>query len=196
MFLVPLVVLMSLLGIQAQVLFLKSCPSQDVVQNFDVERYTGIWYENRKYFNIYQPVGACTTATYSLTTDSTVVKVVNAGTVLSKTISINGTATITEPSNNEAKLAVAFNGAAQETSNYWVLDTDYDTYAVVWFCENRLNSLVNTQMMWILTRERFPSSATIKKARKIVKDRGLNWRKLKVTPQRKTCPAAPEPEIP
>uniref|UniRef100_A0A182IWD1 Lipocln_cytosolic_FA-bd_dom domain-containing protein n=1 Tax=Anopheles atroparvus TaxID=41427 RepID=A0A182IWD1_ANOAO len=35
----------------------------------------------------------------------------------------------------EAKLNVSFYGAPNDESNYWVLDTDYENYALVWSCE-------------------------------------------------------------
>jgi len=196
MFLVVLLVLTFLLGVQSQVPFRGSCPHQDVVQNFDVNRYTGVWYENRKYFAIFQLGGACTTATYSLQPDTGVVKVVNSQTIAGFQTNITGTATVTDPSKNEAKLSVSFFGREQETSNYWVLDTDYTSYAVVWACDNRLGSIFkfNTQFMWILTRERFPSTSTLAKAEEVVKTRELDWSRLSITAQNEDCPTPPQPE--
>lgn len=183
-----------LVGVRGQVPFTGSCPQQDVVQNFDVSRYTGVWYENRKYFAIFQLGGACVSATYSLEPNSAVVKVVNSQTVAGFQNNITGTATVTEPSKNEGKLTVAFFGEQDEDSNYWVLDTDYTTYTVVWSCQNRFFDTFNTQFLWILTRERFPSTATIDKALGIIRARGLNESRLTVTTQREDCPTPPPQE--
>lgn len=180
-------------GVLGQSPFTGKCPKQDVVQNFDVNRYAGIWYENRNYFAIFQVGGDCVTATYSLQPNSDVVKVVNSQTILGFQNNITGTATITDPSKNEGKLSVAFFGQQADESNYWVLDTDYTSYTVVWSCQDRIFNL-NTQFLWILTRERFPSAATIETALGVVRTRGLDESRLSLTTQNEDCPPPPPQE--
>jgi len=187
--------IVSLSGTYCQSPFTGSCPHQKVVQNFDVTRYSGVWYENRNYFAIFQVGGACVTATYSLQPNSPdVIKVVNSQTIAGFQTNITGTARITEPAKNEAKLSVAFFGKNQESSNYWVLDTDYSSYTVVWSCSNGPVNLFNAQLLWILTRERFPSTNTLEKALNVVRQRNLDESRLSVTEQRTDCPTPPQPE--
>lgn len=37
-------------------------------------------------------------------------------------------------------------------SNYWILDTDYDHYAIVYFCRNTGNN-TSEELAWLLSRE-------------------------------------------
>ena len=44
--------------------------------------------------------------------------------------------------------------------DYWVIDTDYDTFASVYSCSN-LVGLAKAQIAYILTREKNPSEETV-----------------------------------
>lgn len=56
----------------AQIPFFTSCPHVKVVQDFDVEAYLGLWYEQEKYPFIFQLGGKCVTAEYTLRPDGKV----------------------------------------------------------------------------------------------------------------------------
>ena len=56
--------------------------------------------------------------------------------------SINGKAILANPTSDplEGKLIVSFDGRPPATeANYWVLDTDYDNYSIVWNCNTMRN---------------------------------------------------------
>lgn len=97
----------------------------------------GKWYEIKRYPNSFQEKGDCVTATYSLNPDSVTIKVTNEMILLpNKTavVSINGTARLQSAVPPiDGRLVVNFNG---NDSDYWVLNTDYHNYAVVWSCGN------------------------------------------------------------
>lgn len=59
-------------GTCAQVPSFGSCPTVRVMQNFDVRRYLGLWYEVKKYPFIFTLGGKCVTANYDLNQDGTV----------------------------------------------------------------------------------------------------------------------------
>ena len=48
------------------------CPRPELVQNFDSDRYLGVWYELRRDKEIVFETGECVTAEYSLNDDGTV----------------------------------------------------------------------------------------------------------------------------
>ena len=127
--------LFSLVAIQAQVALPGECPSDiQVVSDFNVAEYLGTWYEYAKYPAIFEGNGKCIVAEYSLNDDGTV-KVVNTQVdpVTGEKSGIVGTATVV----NDGKLSVQFPGAPTPMgSNYWVLDTDYTEYSVVYSCSN------------------------------------------------------------
>jgi len=204
---VLLTVLVACVGVHstgAQLIFKGSCPKQNVQQNFNPNRYAGIWYEYSNYFATFQIKQDCVTATYSIVSNiQNGVKVVNAGRLLGGLAnSLNGSAYLTDPSKKEGKLFVSFNMGGGAPSppppgtqpNYWVLDTDYTTFTIVWTCNDKLG-VFNTQILWILTRERSPNQATIDTAIGIIERRGLDTKRLYLTYQSDTkCPTPPAQE--
>lgn len=56
----------------SQSYFEGSCPETTVVENFDLERYLGLWYEVRTYPVSWRLNGRCTTANYGLYPNGTV----------------------------------------------------------------------------------------------------------------------------
>ena len=57
---------MSVYFASAQVTGLGPCPVVKPVENFDVNRYIGLWYEFQKYPNFFSRGAKCVTATYQL----------------------------------------------------------------------------------------------------------------------------------
>ena len=50
--------------------------------------------------------------------------------------------------------------------SYWILGTDYRSYAVAWTCLPI--GLNHEKYLWMNTRQRNPDSAVIKKARAVI----------------------------
>lgn len=71
-------------------------------------------------------------------------------------------------------------------SNYHILDTDYETFAVVYSCTSILN-LVNGKIVWILSRTRFPSQSILDRAYDIIRINGLSTSFLATT-DNSDCP--------
>lgn len=67
-----------------------------VVQNFDVQKYLGLWYEVEKYPFIFTLGGRCVTANYDLNSDGTV-RVFNRQFLGNKENSITGSARLITP---------------------------------------------------------------------------------------------------
>lgn len=80
----------------SQVPGLGRCPQITVVQNFNVQRYLGRWFEIRSYPAIFQVGASCTEANYGLNPNGTV-SVLNKAVRLGRPFSIEGTATLVEP---------------------------------------------------------------------------------------------------
>lgn len=57
---------------RAQIISLGQCAVPEVVENFDVSRYLGKWYEIERYEQVFQRNGECVTAKYSLNDDGSV----------------------------------------------------------------------------------------------------------------------------
>lgn len=170
-----------------QVPALGSCPKVQVLTDFQVEEYMGVWYEVEKYFTIFQFGGKCTQANYTLNDNGTVT-VVNQqiSSFTGTAASIKGSAKF-EGKPNESKLwvtfpTVPFGGEAP----YWVLGTDYDNYAVVWSCTDF--GMISSKFVWILAREPSPSVEVMQKAYAILDKNEISRAYLTRTDQ-KNCPA-------
>ncbi|XP_042900923.1 apolipoprotein D [Parasteatoda tepidariorum] len=156
------------------------CPDVPVKQNFDVNKYVGVWYEIEKYPMPFESGLKCITANYTAKDDYVVV--VNAGISerTGKVQSIEGKATIPDK-NVPSKLKVKFNYMPFK-SNYWVLDTDYDEYSVVYSCFSVLH-LFKTEFVWILSRESALEEATRENIYKFLDDNKIDRKALTATVQ-------------
>ncbi|XP_077295529.1 apolipoprotein D-like [Arctopsyche grandis] len=158
-------------AIQAQVPMIGKCPDLPVKTHFDPSSYTGKWYEYAKYFAVFELKGKCITATYTAASEGVTVLNEQINMKTNQPSSIAGTATFTENS-GVAKLSVVFPSIPfGRAAPYWVLDTDYDNYAVVYSCTEFL--FFHTDNVWILTRSPVPDQTIVDQAYSVMKDNGL-----------------------
>ncbi|ODM90726.1 Apolipoprotein D [Orchesella cincta] len=144
------------LCVEAQVPFFGGCPTKRVVEDFDASAYLGRWYEIEKYYAVFEADGKCIQAYYSDAGNGTIGVMntqINRKTRRMK--SIQGVARFTG-SESTAKFGVRFPTVPfVADAPYWVLDTDYKNYSIVWSCNDF--AVANFQIVWVLAREREPS---------------------------------------
>uniref|UniRef100_A0A3B4A4Y8 Apolipoprotein D n=1 Tax=Periophthalmus magnuspinnatus TaxID=409849 RepID=A0A3B4A4Y8_9GOBI len=132
------------------------CPQPAVQKDFDAARYLGTWFDILKIPQSFQK-GECSTATYTLQSPG-VVGVFNRELLADGTINtISGTATAKDPS-EPAKLSVTF-FENSPPAPYWVLDTDYSSYSLVYSCTDL--GLLHVDFAWIMSREPTLSPLTV-----------------------------------
>ncbi|KAI8438143.1 hypothetical protein MSG28_010769 [Choristoneura fumiferana] len=130
--------------------------------------------------------GKCVTADYS-EKDNGVIGVVNKqlSSLTGIMSEIQGEAHQVSRS-DEGKLAVQFPSLPFHFSApYWVIDTDYDNYAVVWGCNDF--GVFHTRNAWILTRARNPDLPVLEKAYAVLDKNNISRAYLMRTDQ-KSCP--------
>ncbi|CAG9565650.1 unnamed protein product [Danaus chrysippus] len=130
-----------------------------VVQNFNATAYLGLWYDIASYPVRFQ-YGTCPTATYEAS--SIGVDVFNTEVVDQRLSTIRGSAVI-DSNDGSAKLLVSFPVAGTNLttrSPYWVLATDYSSYALVYSCVN-VDEESRRVSSWKLSRNKFLSEASI-----------------------------------
>mmetsp|Transcript_14813 Transcript_14813/g.20654 ORF Transcript_14813/g.20654 Transcript_14813/m.20654 type:complete len:218 (-) Transcript_14813:41-694(-) len=118
--------------------------------SFSVANYLGIWYEIARFDEPFEAGGCCDTANYTLQANGTVLvtNTENFGTPDGKEKVAYGQAVAT-PS-DPSKLEVTF-GTSPFPAPYWVVDTDYDSYALVWCCYD-IAKVGHEEYAWILSR--------------------------------------------
>merc|ERR1712002_1023111 len=144
---------------QAQVTkFFKSCPQVETKKDFDLNKYMGRWFEIEKYPNWFEK-GSCNGAEYKLKPEGGVA--VNNSEVLDngKLSFAIGQARQDPSSNIASHLQVRFS-KWQPWGQYLVLDTDYDSFTVVYSCTNLL--VARLEFLWVMSRQRTLTAETHK----------------------------------
>ena len=134
---------------------LGGCPKDyKPMETFDLARYTGKWYEIvRDKYTPFELFSSCVTAEYTANADDTITVHNSAYRLIFGTH--DATATAVQSSSGDASLVVNFKGSVPDPTdkaNYTVLDTDYDTYSVVYSC-GEFMGLASFDFLWVLSRE-------------------------------------------
>ncbi|XP_049530212.1 apolipoprotein D-like [Anopheles darlingi] len=149
-----LCLLCALVGVVQGTIFERPCRTVEVVQDFQVDKYLGLWYDLEHYEASFEQNTDCVTAEYSRYEDGSI-RVFNSAVRLTDGLlyAVDGRAVLSYPEVDvlEAKLNVSFYGAPNDESNYWVLDTDYENYSIVWSCEP-LGEDRSLEYYWLLSR--------------------------------------------
>ncbi|XP_055342859.1 apolipoprotein D-like [Paramacrobiotus metropolitanus] len=132
------------------------CPVVPVKDGFSISQYLGVWYDIRSYFAFFQIGVNCSRAEYTQMPNSSFVRVNNTGTVFAfngSRVMVNATGKAWAPNRAiPAKLVVQFDNMSNATGDYWVAETDYTTFSIVWACSNIAAGLFHEAHSWVLGR--------------------------------------------
>ncbi|XP_058799297.1 apolipoprotein D-like [Phymastichus coffea] len=150
---------------KAQIPSLGFCPEYQPKENFTMERFAGVWYEAERYFQLTEVASRCVRSNYTLGPDK-LFHVTNEVTSRFTGIKrvLEGVIRKSPLKTEEGKLHVKYTTVPliPLETQYNVLDTDYDSYAVLWSCSGI--GPVHAQNAWIMTRSRNPSIEIMQKA--------------------------------
>ncbi|XP_061198008.1 apolipoprotein D-like [Saccostrea echinata] len=146
---------------QAQEFGAFGCPTISTKDNFNLTRYLGTWYEIYKFKANFENNEKCIQANYQLKSNGHI-RVNNTGVSISdgSPSTAIGDIYIPDPSVG-SRLKVKFASAAPY-GNYWVLDTDYENYTLIYSCTSILG-ISHFEFGWILARSRTLPDSTIQK---------------------------------
>lgn len=122
--------------------------------SLDLDRYVGTWYEiHRDKFTPFEILLGCDVAEYTANDDGTITVKNSGHRPIQGWSSVTGVAVPADT--GDASLIVSFSGQTPSPSdepNYTVLDTDYETYSIVYGCSNFFG-VASFDFLWILARE-------------------------------------------
>merc|ERR1719400_662127 len=96
-----------------------------------------------------------------------------------------GAAYVPDPA-HPGELIVHFPGTPVD-GDYWILDTDYENYAVVYACVDYIFGLIHFEFAWILGREQQIDAAYIDHALDLMTGYGIDTSLLEDTVQNSDC---------
>jgi len=185
--LAPVLLVVFFTGTSAQRLSFGSCPDFPVVKDFDVQKYTGRWFEYSRYFAIFELFGKCAVADYTDVSPPPPgppkIGVLNRGVnyITGSKREAIGDAVLADPTDpsRPARLIVNFDSQTTRSTsaNYNVVETDYANYSVVYYCSSFLYFL-KAEILWILTRQQFPDQAMITKVEQNIRAAGIDTGRL------------------
>ncbi|XP_076373265.1 apolipoprotein D-like isoform X2 [Tachypleus tridentatus] len=136
------------------------CSSKHLVmQKFDSSKFSGKWYEIEKSFEFSDIGSSCVTWEIKNGEDSTYSAVGKGLGLLGNRLKVTGS--LKTPNANEpGKMRMHYDGLPY-IENYWVVNTDYDQFAITLSCLELIPNLVFRDVLTILSRK--PSmDATLK----------------------------------
>ncbi|RZB40234.1 apolipoprotein D-like [Asbolus verrucosus] len=139
------------------------CPDYLPMPDFDMERFLGKWYEAERYFQFSGVVTRCVMTDYAKAPSGKIYvsnEVTNRLTGVKRVIDGN-LEVVGKDGAGKLNVKYSTTPIATETS-LTVLDTDYDSYAVVWSCNGF--GPVHAQSAWVMTRERLAPGSVLQRA--------------------------------
>ncbi|XP_065200815.1 apolipoprotein D-like [Planococcus citri] len=145
-----------------------SCPDHPTVDQFDLEKFQGPWYEIERSFYVFELLGNCPKFNFSITSgDSMEVKFSMKNRITGNKNVIDGLA-YPKPYNPaiwdyrvNSGLPKYLSRIMPGSGKYFILDTDYDSYAIMYSCSNL--GLFHSDLIWVLGRDKNlePESRTL-----------------------------------
>ncbi|XP_046436862.1 apolipoprotein D-like isoform X2 [Daphnia pulex] len=183
------------MSIKAQIAFDVVCPNVNIVQDFDMQKYSGVWFEIESYPDVIDEFDICVSLSYSVQTDGVLQVVSSWFNTSSKAHErIQGSARFVNPGLG-AKLLVTYptsfvTESMSTDGNFWIIETDYKNYAIVFLCLP-IGPNISFQFLSYLSRERFPFTMGLNFVHHRIETLGLDRTLLKPIDQT-NCPSKAE----
>ena len=141
----------ALIAVSQAATYPRACQEPEVVQDFDLEAYLGLWYEIVRDKDTNYEHGICNTANYSIRADGNI-RVLNNEWYPDQNVwgGGEGYAFQVDPSADDGYLKVKFVPTIP-AGDYKIIATDYDNYAVIYSCFS-LGKLASREYVWVLGR--------------------------------------------
>ncbi|XP_069689308.1 apolipoprotein D [Periplaneta americana] len=145
--------------IAGQSLGLGKCPSHPAMKTLNLKMFEGQWYEVERSFYLMEMFSSCTSLSIKAKPSGALKVTIKNINRLTGSPSVSlGTAVPIKNASAELNYRVdtKFPSAVARmmpgSGRYHVLDTDYDTYAILWSCSNL--TVMHADLIWVLGRHR------------------------------------------
>ncbi|XP_021946527.1 apolipoprotein D [Folsomia candida] len=179
------VVLLILVGISTtimgQVLMEGSCPPIPVMKNFSPDKFLGTWYEIERYYSDYQVNTKCNKIDFTYNPDGRI------GILTSAIQEKSGMPKVSYGLANfeygeSARMTLSMTPTPGSPTHlefgYWILDTDYESYAVVYSCDDFCRGRQHSKSIWVLGRTALLPQQVIHRIYDKIKVLGLDPKRL------------------
>ncbi|XP_071536174.1 apolipoprotein D-like [Panulirus ornatus] len=172
----------------AQVLFKGTCPNIPPMKDFDPEAFLGRWYEIERFFVSYEAAaGTCWVEVYLHDPDrGYYTRLEWKERLTEKILSIENGLTLSEEP-GRLRYVLQRPNIPFLQGEYLILATDYSSYALAWQCQDLPLIFGHTEILWFLSKEQHPNSATVQSAKHIAAGLGLQVSFL-LEQDRTSCP--------
>ncbi|XP_023309873.1 apolipoprotein D-like [Anoplophora glabripennis] len=148
---------------KAQIPSLGFCPEYLPMADFDMEQFLGKWYEAERYFQFSEVAARCVVTDYARAVSGKIYVSNEVTNRLTGVKRIIGGHIDLAGKDGEGKLNVKYTTTPISTeTTLTVLDTDYDSYAVIWSCSGF--GPIHAQSVWVMTRDRIPPGPVLQTA--------------------------------
>ncbi|KAK9873421.1 hypothetical protein WA026_022485 [Henosepilachna vigintioctopunctata] len=150
------------------------CPRVTTQNDFDVPRLMGVWYIQAHYPDGFGVAARCNKAEYTMLPNGTVI-ILNTK-VMSNTGQQKSSISTLDPAGRgtDGKFSITFPvGPENPPPPYWVLETDYESYAVAWSCRSlktTKNFMKHIRYIWLMTRTHNPPANLFRRMSNVVKN--------------------------
>lgn len=182
----------SFMSVQAQIFKFGGCPDMPTVSNFNVNRFLGEWFVIQRFHStnrcIKQNISKADDYSYMVTYKLSETRKASALSFLGLEQMIEQSSIIKFPyANVSSKMEISLPLNLLGATNYWVVMTDYNTFAAVWNCRNMFFGHV--QSADILSRTPRLDRLIIDKIRRKFEEYGINANHFSVI-DHSECPEA------
>lgn len=154
------VIIASLTFTSAQIFVEGSCPNVNATNNFTIDRFLGKWFEISAFPYFYSVGSSCVTWSFDHLENGTL-----------SLMTFQHRLGVDEYSSAKCEfvrpgvilVSYPYSVIPRTDSNYYVLGTDYENYAVLFSCSNTL--IFNAQNAWILSRKSVLEESLLEEAK-------------------------------
>nr|XP_027216267.1 apolipoprotein D-like [Penaeus vannamei] len=158
-----------------------SCPNLQLMKNFSVDKFLGVWYMVQAEDNIFQTLKSCLASTFTLLAENKIE-------VNSKGLDSSGAPATTQSTmevdpENPAHMVTDFvpRSIPPVKPPFDILDTDYANYACVHSCISVVG--FKTEFIFVYARNRTLETKLVEHCRKLFESNGLSTTNLVDVPQ-------------